>query len=441
MRHILPTILGLALAAGACSSDSSKNTDPVGPPPAPATGTISGRVTNATTGTGIEGATITTQPATTTTSTDAQGSFNIPNVAVGTYSITASRNGYTSASTSTTVTSGVTSTANVALQSNAPPFTYVQAGIIAGPSTGIASIALSPNGRLIAYGTYADNLVRLADPGTRQELRVLTGHTRPVTEVAFSADSRFLASSGTVNLPPQVDGSVRTWDASTGAQLATVATPGTAHLAFSPNGAMLAGASGGDPVSIRVWSVPALTPTRTISGVFRFTAFSPDGARLISAGRSDVATVIDSNTGSTVTTFSGHTGWVTGAAYSANGQQVATAGEDRMIRVRNAQTGETLRTLTGHSSYPDYLSFSPDGTVLASLGSGSNITRTGTGGIIIGISSADRVLRLWNLTTGAELARVPAGSDVLVGVAFSADWSVLVTASEGGTIRVFQRAG
>src|SRR5438876_963050 len=83
---------------------------------------------------------------------------------------------------------------------------------------------------------------------TPTQIRLLTGHTAPVTLLAFSPDGKTLASTGTVNLPPQRDGSVRVWDVTAGTQLATVATAGTNALTFSPDGTLLAGASGGDPV-------------------------------------------------------------------------------------------------------------------------------------------------------------------------------------------------
>lgn len=57
----------------------------------------------------------------------------------------------------------------------------------------------------------------------------------------------------------------------------------------------------------------------------------------------------------------------------------------------------------------------------------------------ISISNADRFLRLWNVSTGEELARVNTGTDVLSGVGFSADWSIFVTGSNTGLIRFFRK--
>jgi len=82
------------------------------------TGTITGTVTAASGGTLISGASVSTSPATSTVSTNAQGVYTITNVNAGSYTVTASATGYVSNSTSVTVTAGQTSTANLTLQSD-----------------------------------------------------------------------------------------------------------------------------------------------------------------------------------------------------------------------------------------------------------------------------------------------------------------------------------
>lgn len=313
---------------------------------------------------------------------------------------------------------------------------YTQVGQVQGPSDAIAGIAISPDGRLIAYGTFADNLIRIVDVATRQEIRTLSGHTNRVTELVFSPNSQLLASQGTVNLSPG-DGSVRLWNVSTGTHIATVATSGVSQLAFSPDGSTLAGASGGDPLNIYLWDASNLTLRRSISSVFRVLAFSPDGNRVATAKRNTSLYIMDTGSGYQIAAYTGHSGWVTATAYSANGQFLASAADDRSIRVWDPQTGQSTQTLTGHTTYPDFIAFRPDGAILASVGSGTNITRTSSG-TSISISNADRFLRLWDLNTGTELTRVNIGSDVLSGVSFSANWGMLVTGSNTGLIRIYQ---
>ncbi len=86
--------------------------------PVPTTGTISGTVTEEGTGTPISGASVSTQPSTTTVTTDGQGNYTISDVDPGSYTVTASASGYIADSANVTVTAGDTSTANLALQAD-----------------------------------------------------------------------------------------------------------------------------------------------------------------------------------------------------------------------------------------------------------------------------------------------------------------------------------
>lgn len=323
----------------------------------------------------------------------------------------------------------------------AQTYSFKQVGTIQGPAESIASIAVSPDGHTIAYGTYADSLVRLVDAETFQEIRTLAGHIQPVTGLAFSPNSQLLASTGTVFLGDPRDGVVRLWNVASGAQLAFVETApaGISQLAFSRDGSMLAGAEGGGgSLQVRLWNATNLSVIRNIAGMFRMAAFSSDGSRIATGRRDDQVYVMDVATGNQITSFGGHNGWIESVAYSPDGKVLATGGEDRLINVRNPQSGQITGTLNGHTSYPDFLEFNPDASLLASVGSGTNITRTPSGGISISLSSADKLLRIWDLKDGTEiLPRVNTGTDAITGVSFSADWSVLVTGSESGLIRIF----
>ena len=90
------------------------------------------------------------------------------------------------------------------------------------------SIAFSPDGRFLTRSAGRNVLLWYAG---RTYKTVLTGHTDDVTSVAFSHDSRTLASSS-------VDTTVRLWDVETDAHKATFAghTERVVSVAFSPDG-------------------------------------------------------------------------------------------------------------------------------------------------------------------------------------------------------------
>ena len=78
-------------------------------------------------------------------------------------------------------------------------------------------------------------------------------------------------------------------------------------------------------------------------------AFSPDGARVVTASGDKTARVWDAATGEPLATLAGHDDDVVSrAAFSPDGARVVTASQDKTARVWDAATGAPLATLEGH---------------------------------------------------------------------------------------------
>jgi len=113
MKKLSFVVLVLFAFFSSCSSPSSSDKqEPIGP----TTGTITGIINEAGTGAAVAGASVHTNPATTTTTTDSQGKYTISNVTPGSYVITAEAEGYMEHSMTINVTSGQTTPADLTLQ-------------------------------------------------------------------------------------------------------------------------------------------------------------------------------------------------------------------------------------------------------------------------------------------------------------------------------------
>jgi len=110
-----------------------------------------------------------------------------------------------------------------------------------------SAVAFSPDGKLLALGG-SDATIKLIDPTNGQQLRILAGHTAPVTSLAFSPDGRSLASSSW-------DQTIKLWDTVSGRELSTLRghSSWVEEVAFSPDGKTLA--SGGFDGTTREWDV------------------------------------------------------------------------------------------------------------------------------------------------------------------------------------------
>ncbi len=87
-------------------------------------------------------------------------------------------------------------------------------GVLKGHGKGVSQVAFSHDSKLLASGS-TDNSIRIWDVAARRELATLGGHTANIESIAFSPDSKLLASTSE-------DGATFLWDTSTGEHLLTL---------------------------------------------------------------------------------------------------------------------------------------------------------------------------------------------------------------------------
>jgi WD40 repeat protein len=193
--------------------------------------------------------------------------------------------------------------------------------------TPVNSIAFSPDSRLVATGGM-DTHVRLWDPATRLKLEELKGHTDSVLSVSFSPDGQSLATGG-------ADRKVILWDVSTKRALKTLPQLSVVlSIAFSPDGSDLAVAMANN--SVAIWDLKEVKETATLrrhSEAVSSVVFSPDGKTLATGSWDTTAKLWDTRTWQQVATLQGHSKAVLSVAFSPRGERLATASPDGGVKL------------------------------------------------------------------------------------------------------------
>ncbi|MGH9104738.1 MAG: helix-turn-helix domain-containing protein [Acidimicrobiales bacterium] len=252
---------------------------------------------------------------------------------------------------------------------------------VARPPTETFTVALSPNGRLLATGgtngTVA--LFDLSDPSRPTRLATLGGFSSTVYGVTFSPGGRSLAAASN-------DGSVREWD------LSDLTRPSLVGLVHAPDG-------------------------RGLQAV----GYSPDGRLLAAAGAGGTLLVWRTGEHRAQVVRGSGDAQLTSLAFSPDGDLLATGGEDNVVRVfAVAPSGiahSARAPLGGFTSWVDSVAFAPNG-----------------GDLVAG--SSDNSLREWSTTSWAPLAVLEHPAPVTA-ASFLPKGTTLVTADADGTVRLW----
>lgn len=265
------------------------------------------------------------------------------------------------------------------------------------------------------YKTIASALALLACGETRstteteivQLHRTIPAHTSVPRELAFSPDSKTLATSS-------VDSTIKLWELETGKLKTVLRNPSAlASLAYNPDGQLLA--SGAYDGAVRIWRVADSSLTRTLNGhtgTVWSVAFSPDGERIATSGEDKTIRLWRAADGSGINVITGHTLNVWSVDFSSDGKFLGSGSFDHSVRLWDPNTGAPVRTLAGHDQAVVGVAFSPDGKTLATSGD-------------------DNTIRVWESATGRMIRRIDTGNHTYK-VVFSADGKFLVS---GGRAR------
>jgi WD40 repeat protein len=272
-------------------------------------------------------------------------------------------------------------------------------------------------------------------------LSILSGHSDKVTALAFAGDGAYLASSS-------MDKTIKLWDVRSGQEVHTFSTyeVGLNHIAFSPDGRLLASADA-------IWDVESKqtlqTPERSRQ-VPAAVAFSPDGSLLAVALANRAIKLWDIASGQVVRIFEEQAGAVTlSIAFSPDGTWLVSGEHDGTVRLWKVESGQVVRTFAhGTESHVHSVAFSADGCLVASSGidytarlwdvaSGQavHILRHRNGlydltfsldGSLLATAGCDRTVKLWDVASGRQICSLPHGDEVM-SVTFSPDGTLLAS--------------
>lgn len=276
-------------------------------------------------------------------------------------------------------------------------------------------------GRLAAGAAQAPT----APPGippsetTRPELVMQTGHSGSIKSVAFSVDSRWLASAGGDNI-------VKIWEVATGREVRTLFTGDVWDVAFSPDGRFLA--SGSMDNTVKLWEVGTGRLVRMMTGHSRLVttvAFSPDGRLLASGSWDDTVKVWEVDSGCLVRTLAGHKDSVHAVAFTPDGRSLASSSLDKTVKFWEVRTGRLLRTVPIDFNSFGGIALSPDCGWLAAGHSGPG--------------HKDHRLMLWDLAEEGAPRSLTGQTDHVDAIALGPDGHWLVWAG-GRTIKILDLA-
>jgi len=270
------------------------------------------------------------------------------------------------------------------------------------------AVAFSSNGKYFASAS-GGKRTKLWDLATRQEIMTFDD-TNETNYIAFSPDGKYLLCGGSTSgtRVHSSNSSMKIFDIATGGKIRDIKLMGRLRsVAYSPDGKyVLSGSSGG---KMDLWDTSSGQSIRTavasegssfvpklakLNAHLVTAVFSSDGEYALSGGADNSVRLWNAKNLTQIKKFVGHTGLagISSVAFSPDGKYALSAGYDNKIIIWDLASGSEWRVLAGHTGMM--------GTSAKYFPNGKYV-----------ISTGDASTRIWDVSTGEEVASMIAFED------------------------------
>ncbi|VVA27074.1 Hypothetical predicted protein [Prunus dulcis] len=196
----------------------------------------------------------------------------------------------------------------------------------------------------------------------------LTGHKSAISGVKFSSDGRLLGSSS-------ADKTIRTYsltfsdDSSSSTPTISAAqtfeghSQGVSDLAFSADSRFMVSAS--DDKTLRLWDVATGQVIKTLHGHTNYVFcanFNPQSNMIVSGSFDETVRIWDVKTGKCLKVLPAHSDPVTAVDFNRDGSIIVSSSYDGLCRTWDASTGHCTKTLIDDENPPvSFVKFAPNG--------------------------------------------------------------------------------
>jgi WD40 repeat protein/CHAT domain-containing protein len=279
---------------------------------------------------------------------------------------------------------------------------------------------LSPDGQyILTAGAFHDREARLWDIRGNL-LTVFSGHSGPVSNIAFSSDGNYILTS---------DVSCHIWNRegellALGGNINILNREGSLSIVWRKHDGLLKEVEFGSDRAFFCRLIPFTVLNREgnqLGKILRGNVkVSPDGRHIIDFDRDkdNIVRLLDAE-GNLLTVFRGPESSIRGAIFSPDGNLILTRSSDKTARLWDLK-GNLLTVFQGHDDSVYDATFSPDGSRILTAG---------------GVTA-----RLWD-TQGNLLKVLQGHEDLIFVTTFSPDGNLILTASRDNTARLWDREG